>query len=74
MEYLWSMYGASMEYLRRKNRPKEKDNPLLSALKTKRLKVEIRGGLGGIKIPTPPRYSRRIDGSVGMKMLKCKFT
>jgi len=33
-----------MEEHRRKSRPKEKENPLLSALKTKCLKVERRGG------------------------------
>jgi hypothetical protein len=38
------MYVASMEYLRRKNRPKEKETPLLSALKTRSLKAERRGG------------------------------
>jgi hypothetical protein len=32
-----------MEEHRRKNRPKEKENPLLSALKTKSQKTERRG-------------------------------
>ena len=57
------------------NRPKGQKNTLLSALKTKCLKVERRGGLESLKLvflsaaelkfPTPPRNSRGIDGVFG---------
>ena len=55
MEHVWSIYGVCMEYLRRKNRPKEKENPLLQALKTKCLKAKRRG-VWRIQNPTPPRW------------------
>ena len=51
-------YIETMESLRRKNRPKEKETPVLSALKTKGLKVERRGGRGNVN-PTPPKEFTR---------------
>ena len=61
-----------MEYLRRKNKTKEKENPLLSALKTKCLKAERRE-VGRDKIPTPPKNSRGIDGGVGKMFCRINY-
>ena len=64
-----------MEY-RRKNRPKEKENSLLSALKTKCPKAERRGCLEEIKSHTT-KDSQGIDGGVGIRDFKyyqCNLT
>ena len=42
--------GGTREEHRRKNRPKEKETPLLPALKTKSQKTEKWGGLESLKL------------------------